>query len=452
MPFPRKRFYALLLLGLLIAGSFLIRIEMLSGTMVPASVIADARDYVAYAYNLRHHQVYSRDIQGLPPLSKKPDPDALRSPGYPLFLSLFMGESPNQRTLAWIFSVQVLISTLTVGIAYLLYQHYLNLGWAEIAAVLTAVSPHLVSMNIYLLTETLFCFALCLSAWIFSRVTRRPAALGWMGLGVSLGVANLIRPSLHLFVLAIVLASVLRPKHLIRIKAAGLLLAGFLIVAVPWHIRNLSAIGKWSDDRLSVNFLHHGMYPDFMYGKEKASYGFPYRHDPRSDELSQSTTSILTAIIDRFRQEPLEHVTWYLLKKPAAYWSWDIVAGQGDIFVYRVTRTPYWEQDFFILSHRIMKLLHPLIVVLGLMGCILVWIPAAVLRLEGTGLALVRFTALLLVYYTALHVIGAPFPRYSIPLRPFLYGMSIFSAAWVWRCGRSRFSAVRITGPRAPAG
>lgn len=425
---------------------------MLSATTVAASVIADARDYVAYAYNLRHHQVYSRDIQGLPPFSRKPDPDALRSPGYPLFLSLFMGESPNQRTLALIFSVQVLISTLTVGIAYLLYQRYLNRGWAEIAAVLTAVSPHLVSMNIYVLTETLFCFALCAAAWIFSRAAQRPTALGWMSFGGSLGVANLIRPSLHLFVLAIVLAGVLRPKRPIGIKAAGLLLAGFLIVAVPWHIRNLSAIGKWSDDRLTINFLHHGMYPDFMYNKEKASYGFPYRHDPSSGELSQSTASILTAIIGRFQREPLEHVVWYLLKKPAVYWSWDIVAGQGDIFVYRVTRTPYWEQDFFILSHRIMKLLHPLIVALGLMGCILVWIPAAVPRLEGTGLALARLTALLLVYYTALHVIGAPFPRYSIPLRPFLYGMGVFTVALSWRWGRRWFLPVRPAEPPAPAG
>ena len=31
-----------------------------------------------------------------------------------------------------------------------------------------------------------------------------------------------------------------------------------------------------------------------------------------------------------------------------------------------------------------------------------------------------------IIYYTLMHIIGAPFPRYSVSLHPFLYGMAIF--------------------------
>ena len=440
MQSPRVRLYTLLLLGALISISFFIRMEMLSATVVRASIIADARDYFAYAYNLRHHQVYSRDIQGLPPRSQRPESDAVRSPGYPIFLSLFMGEAPNQRTLLWICSAQVLISTFTVWISYLIYKRFLQSGWAETAATLTAISPHLISMNIYLLTETLFCFALCVTAWIFSRVTLRPSSLGWLVLGASLGLANLIRPSLQLFMLAIAFYFLFHLKFRSGIKASVLVMAGFMIAVAPWHIRNLATIEKWSDDRLQINFLHHGMYPDFMYNSQKESYGFPYRFDPRSDEISRSTESVLSEIVDRFRREPIEQIAWYLLKKPMAFWSWDIVQGQGDVFVYAVSKTPYWDQPIFRFSHGFMRSLHALLVLLGFLGCVMACLPAAVQRLSSVGAATARFISLLLTYYTALHMLGFPEPRYSVPLRPFLYGMCLFAASMMWTHVRLRLA------------
>jgi hypothetical protein len=53
--------------------------------------------------------------------------------------------------------------------------------------------------------------------------------------------------------------------------------------------------------------------------------------------------------------------------------------------------------------------------------------------LAPTGLVVARFVSLVLLYFTAMHMVGAPFPRYSIPLRPFLYGMGLLTAAWGWQ-------------------
>jgi hypothetical protein len=48
---------------------------------------------------------------------------------------------------------------------------------------------------------------------------------------------------------------------------------------------------------------------------------------------------------------------------------------------------------------------------------------------------------LLLIYYTAFHMIGDPFPRYSTPLRPFLHGLALFTLWPLVRAMRSPFKS-----------
>jgi hypothetical protein len=360
-------------------------------------------------------------------------PDAFRSPGYPLFLSLFIPQAPSHLTITTILLWQAVLSTLTVILGWRLYQGYLSACWAGAAAVLTAMSPHLVAMNIYVLSETLFCLFLVVAAGLMAGLAKRPTMIFAIALGGCLGAANLIRPSLQFFplILAGFILWGFRPPR--GKKLAALVVAGFILVLVPWHVRNLVSTGRWSDPKLQIDFLHHGMYPDFMFDGKSESYGIPYRFDPRSPEIVQSNAAVLQEIVQRLQREPAGHLSWYLLKKPIAYWSWNIVQGQGDIFVYPVLKTPYWENELFKQSHRLMQLLHQPLVLLGCLGLILVWHPAAAKRLDSLGLAISRFFSLLLIYFTALHMVGAPFPRYSIPLRPFLYGMSILPVAWSWQ-------------------
>ena len=49
-----------------------------------------------------------------------------------------------------------------------------------------------------------------------------------------------------------------------------------------------------------------------------------------------------------------------------------------------------------------------------------------------------RVVAALLLYFTILHIIGAPFPRYSVPLRPFQYGMALFGLHYIIAALKSR--------------
>ncbi len=106
---------------------------------------------------------------------------------------------------------------------------------------------------------------------------------------------------------------------------------------------------------------------------------------------------------------------------------WDIIQGSGDVFVYPVTNSPYFHNTFFRVTHGLMYSLHYPLLVLTLFGCFMAWFPQAKLNLTQVSLLTARFCSLLLIYYTLIHMIGAPFPRYSVPLRPFLYGMALFT-------------------------
>jgi hypothetical protein len=242
-----------------------------------------------------------------------------------------------------------------------------------------------------------------------------------------IGLATLVRVSLQYFwvVLALLFLFSFGWKKGLRVSA--FILLGFAISFSPWIARNLITLGKPTDNRLMINFLHHGMYPNFTFDEVEESYGFPYRWDPRSNEISKDVASVLEEIAGRFQHQTLKHTKWFLVQKPVALWSWDIVQGMGDAFIYPVTKSPLFSHTYFRWIRMLMYSLHWPLVILALLGCLLVWFPWSMVVVSEESAFAARFASLLLIYYTLLHMVGAPFPRYSIPLRPFLYGMALFT-------------------------
>ena len=123
---------------------------------------------------------------------------------------------------------------------------------------------------------------------------------------------------------------------------------------------------------------------------------------------------------------PIEHLQWYLLGKPVTLFSWDIIQGKGDVFIYPVVRTPYHEWAHFKITHEIMRFIHLPLVIFPVIGSFIAWVPKDKLRLKKPGLFTVRCISLLFGYFILLHIAGAPFPRYSIPIQPIIYGMALF--------------------------
>ena len=428
-----------LVLGLILILASYLRMGSATGTLVMNPLRADARDYFMYAYNLRHNKVYSRDATTLQNPDIRPSPDAMRSPGYPLFLSAFVKGLPDKDMINKVVLWQALLSTMTVLLSFLFLRSFLSAFWASAATLLIALSPHLIVANSYLLTETLFCLLLVLSfcpAGLLGKKFYLPAAAF---IGILMAIASLVRPSLQYFPILLGVFLVFHFGWRKGSKAAGTVILSFALCYSPWVIRNVHTLGFTSDKTLMINFLHHGMYPDFTYDGIKESRGFPYRYDPRSAEISRDVSSVLEEISRRFEQEPAKHLHWFLVGKPVAFWSWNTVQGVGDAFIYPVSRSPYFHDPYFRWSHHLMHALHWPIVVLAFFGSAIVWLPLSRIGIKDGIIFSVRVTSLFLIYYTALHVIGTPFPRYAIPLRPFLYGLALFLPFLLTQALTSRF-------------
>jgi 4-amino-4-deoxy-L-arabinose transferase-like glycosyltransferase len=404
-----------------------LRLGAINNTVIEAPIRADATDYYNYALNLKYHHTYSRENFS----SNTPQPDALRAPGYPAFLVLFVGAPPSKFMLWRISLAQALIDSVTVILALSIFRTIMAEGWALGAAFLTAISPHLISSTTYLLTETLFTFLMMLSLWLAVKMIRNNSMALSFAAGLVIAAAALTRPTLQFFIVPLAGMLLATRERGNTTRLVILLLAGFVLAYSPWVLRNLSVIGSTSDPTLMINALHHGMYPDFRYKDNPDSTGFPYRFDPRSKGISRSKESVLNEIRRRFKDEPARHLQWYLLGKPVSLFDWNILAGMGDIFIYPVTESPYFSKPAYILSHKYMKLLHWPLVLLAVFVSMAVWLPGFGKKLSVTTLFTVRLLSLLMLYFIALHIIAAPFPRYGIPLRPVIYGLAMFMCSQV---------------------
>lgn len=430
----RRRTSLLLLLTVIFAGA--LRVHTVLETDIRHPVRADAADYVFYALNLKHFGIYSRDRGGFPPSDFVPDPDALRSPGYPLFIAPLIDWPLVVGDPIPIGIVQAFIGALVTFLAYLITMRIAGVGPALVSALLVATSPVLISMTPYILTETLFsglvaaAFAVLAFALAAPR-NRRRVLVAFAVSGALLGLAALVRPVLLLLPAMFLIAAFIWYRQQWRMFV--LLAAVFVLVYSPWPLRNAFNVNDGSGRVLTTNFIWHGAYPDFKHEDRDESHGFPYRFDERKEFMSEGVVQTIEVIAERAEKDPWRYFSWYLFGKPAALWQWGIIAGQGDVFVYPVSRSPFLDSAFFKLVHAIHKVLHWVFVFAALAMTVITMVRPRLLVTADMNVAAMRIVSLLLMYVTAVHMVGAPFPRYSVPFRPELLILATCFFFWLWR-------------------
>jgi len=386
-----------------------IRFLAVQYSVVDIPIRADASDYYSYAMNMHEWGVYSKENAAI----EKPEPDALRSPGFPWFAYLFY--SPNQDT----FVKNVLIAQTFIQIISFLFllgvlSKFYGATVALIAGWFLWTFPHFVNINIYFLSESLFTSLLTFSIGIaiWSHFSHQKKMFLYILFAFFLGITILVRPTLQyfpffiFFVLFIYYRKVTRPAVVILIVS--------LIPMLLWGIHNLIIIGHWSDPTLTINGLYHGSFPWFMYNDNPASFGFPYRFDPQASEVYQGVGKTLEIIYERFSADPMNYLSWYLVGKQFFLWQWSIIAGQGDIFIYPTLASPYYGEKISLLTYSVNKCIHFAWLVIAFLG--LAIIVKKILKKEKVAFSLVIISAILL-YAILIHIIVAPFPRYGIPFK-----------------------------------
>ena len=425
---------------IILAFGTTLRYQAFSRSIVPDYPHGDAAKYFLYAYNLKNFGVYTYGEMAVLPhdtdksvAREKIKPDAIITPGYPLYLSLFLGGKYEKSQSDRARFGQVLLSSLTILLAYAAFAPLGRLYGLGVA-LLTAASPHLINMNLFLLTETLFCFFVMALVWTISRINTKSRLPWFLLMGILLAVATMTRPWIqaYLFVLMGYL-------FLSKLRFSGgqvfLVFVGAAIVATPWLVRNTAVLGSASDSSQLNASIHHGMYPSMMYEEQSDTLGYAYRADPKSPELGQSLGTTLSEIGRRAKAEPYKYAKWYLIGKIQTVLSWKIIAGADAIFVYHVDGSPYFYEPMFYLSAYYMEKAHGVLMVLALIGTLVVWLPRRLQRQSAEQIFFLRTVSLLIIYFLALHMVVAPYPRYSIPMRPVLYAMALYPLVFVVRTG-----------------
>jgi 4-amino-4-deoxy-L-arabinose transferase-like glycosyltransferase len=175
---------------------------------------------------------------------------AFRTPGYPLLIACCDARPTVVRI------VQCFLDTSTILAIFLLARRWLSPTGAVFSAALVAVNPYMVFFTGLILSETLFTAMLCwgLALLILSDGPWPDGnkLLAWLGGGLLLAVAILVRPGTFLLPVVLGCAAALanrtvprayRSRWPLPVAATMLLLTG--LVLFPWAVRNRWTLGAW---------------------------------------------------------------------------------------------------------------------------------------------------------------------------------------------------------------
>ena len=222
------------------------------------AVVDDSRFYADIAQNWLRHGIYGITNSGVitPTLS--------RLPGYPAFLAAMFALFGVGNFRA-VLIVQVLLDLATCFLIADLSRRMFSGRAAQAAFLLAAVCPFLANYAAAALTETLEIFFTALALdlvfrWLGVGEAGPPARSSalWLGCGLSVGAAILLRPDGGILVAAIgayllwLLVKSLRTQgNETRLQSKTIFLAGVLVAAgalaplVPWTLRNLHTLHRF---------------------------------------------------------------------------------------------------------------------------------------------------------------------------------------------------------------
>lgn len=423
---PVQKYLPILSILVVVIASAAIRYSYNTQTLfVQPQIRADAARYVQYATNLVDHATFSKGRES-PPV-----PDAYWAPGYPAYIAGFIGLSRASDGDAYGYKLtllsQVVLGVATIVLTYLLAGLFMSGYWPLFPAALVAFSPHLVSMGSYMLTETLFGFLILLAVFLLAKgLSREKGKFFWGLSGPAFSAAYLVNPVVAILPPVLVLTLWLsgyfstvneQARRTSTTNLLALLLVPMLMVAAMWSVRGYVSVpggAASSSDRLLAN-LSVGLHPDY-HEKWRQSILEPEKNVVVPGTVARSSyPAFFQALKNEVSDDPVGVLRWYAVGKPLQLWDWNILTGQGDIYVYDVIYSLYHVSKPALVSYSVMRVLHPWLLLFCALGLVLL------VRDRGRDQVLPLTIYATLVSLSLVYAVTQAAPRYSIPLRPELY-------------------------------
>jgi 4-amino-4-deoxy-L-arabinose transferase-like glycosyltransferase len=239
----------------LFAAALILRLLALAVFPGHGAISSDAAEYDRLARNLLAGRGFSSSVQA------PYEPTMARDPFYPYVLAAFYAIGGGSVTVALV--IQAVLSAFTPLLVYAMchdiaHAAELPARGCRLAGWLTALYPVLVVSSGYVLTEWLATLLLTAGTLLFVRaclsgkvwwaaaagaalallaLTRAPAQLLPIGLAVLLLIGSLLRRLTHRLAMF--------PDFGPSLRLAGALLAAFVLVLLPWSLRNHGLFGTY---------------------------------------------------------------------------------------------------------------------------------------------------------------------------------------------------------------
>jgi len=189
-------------------------------------------------------------------------PEFLRTPGYPAFIAAVYGVFGKNNTAVLL--VQVVLSALTIFLAYLLAARIWSPPIGLLAALFTLLEPLQNATSATLLTESLSALLLVGVAVIgFAAFTSEAPDLmlyAWFGLAIA--AATLVRPVAYY--LPLVVLALLFIRHVARrarwldlAKVTVAFLLPIVVLVGGWQFRNHERVGSWQFSGIEAKNVYH---------------------------------------------------------------------------------------------------------------------------------------------------------------------------------------------------
>ncbi len=396
----------------------------------------DEAKYFLVAYNLYKFHVYSPDRPPAPNIPPQENLSTPAPPGYPLFLYPFMASSTRLREfLTRVTKAQAILGSLTAVIAYILARICFTTPWALMPGLLTALNPHLIACDQYLLSESLFTFTVALAILILIISWRKNTPFLSIVSGVCFGYTVLLRPISMLLCPFMAVVYFFNPskwslasKKIISVHIICLLI-GYALIYSPYLIfRNMKT------DSISV--AGDSLWPYIIMGSDinlKYWEKVHIERDPFArfdqEKMINDKSFGLSVFKKRFQSDPMNFIKWYSGGKILFMWHWDNMYN-GDVYQYPMLKKGFNTVPSLRAIHTVMHALHWPLYVLTLISPLILLISRFRNRLNPKSTTLLPYI-LIFTYFAALLTILLPLPRYAIPLRPFSYILATASLVWI---------------------